>query len=529
MGLKWTDTAGTTPAIQVYDSIEADGGLGYLSDDLIAANQLLHGRNAITLIDVATGNPATSISGSGTFLLPTSFFADLSETQPMIRLLFEGCSQGKGQLRLVLLKPGSGGAFAEIGDGPGVWLDLKKIGDMYEQWSVGNGNGTAPDAIAGRVASETGNGPAFSYTAGSPEEQKYILFVHGWNMEKWEKERFAETAYKRLWWQGYKGRFGLFTWPTTHGFGGGGSGVWGTLKTINGGVNDGTNFDRGEFSAWRSGAPLRQLMQTLNSAHGGELYVFSHSMGGIVASEALRLQSDANGGQIASVYVASQAALSAHTYDGTLSEAVGSAHAVQWQYDHPSVPGSEQGFGPQTPNIYRNWTAFVLRGSVSSTKAVGTLVNFYNMNDWALAAPAWQYNQLTKPDWPDGTLQPWRYSYAGDPEAFNDVFEKTEGDFGSNLTPLHLGTRENPQDRYEIMSFAAESRVKAFGATPNLSQGVTNRVDLRLLQGWNTDVGENKAHKWHSGQFRSSIQQQKSYWKTLLGTQGFNILTGTLP
>lgn len=44
-----------------------------------------------------------------------------------------------------------------------------------------------------------------------------------------------------------------------------------------------------------------------------------------------------------------------------------------------------------------------------------------------------------------------------------------------------------------------------------------------------TDSGANKAHKWHSGQFRFSIQQQKSYWKTLLGSQGFNILAGTLP
>ena len=34
-----------------------------------------------------------------------------------------------------------------------------------------------------------------------------------------EKDQFAETAYKRLFWQGYRGRFGVFEWPTTYGFG----------------------------------------------------------------------------------------------------------------------------------------------------------------------------------------------------------------------------------------------------------------------------------------------------------------------
>ena len=34
------------------------------------------------------------------------------------------------------------------------------------------------------------------------------------------KDRFAETAFKRLYWQGYQGRFGSFRWPTDYGFNG---------------------------------------------------------------------------------------------------------------------------------------------------------------------------------------------------------------------------------------------------------------------------------------------------------------------
>jgi hypothetical protein len=300
-----------------------------------------------------------------------------------------------------------------------------------------------------------------------------------------------------------------------------------TLGELVEGVTDGTHFDRGEWTAWRSGAPLRQLLQTLSGAYNGQPYVFSHSMGGIVMSEALRLQSDAGGGQITNVYVASQAALSVHLYDGTLSAENGSAHAVQWEYNHPSLPNGSPNYGPQTTNIYRNWLAYLLSGSATSSSAVGTLVNFYNQNDWALAAPVWQFNQIAKPDWPDGTLQPWTYGYAGDPAVFGDVFIKTGGDLGSNQTALHLGTRTNPQDRHEIMAFAAESYVKSFGATPNVSQGVTRSFNVRSI--WPTDSGDHKGHIWHSGQFRSHMPKQKNYWKALLSDQAFDITTTTLP
>ena len=532
LGLKWTDTGGTSPSIQIYRSVEQDGGLGYLTNETIAADQLLQARNAIGIVKMATGEDPTLI-GNDTFVLPTSLFAGLSEAQTKNFLLFEGCTPGKGKLKLVILKLGAGATYTEIGEGPGVWMEIKKIGDMYEHWSVGNTSGGPPESIAARIPSLNGSSPAFSYDSPnpSPEEQKYILFVHGWNMEQWEKERFAETAYKRLWWQGYKGRFGLFTWPCTNRF----DETLPPLKLWEG-ITDGTNFDRGEWSAWRSGAPLRELLETLNGNYNGQLYVFSHSMGGIAMSEALRLQSDSGSGQIVNVYVASQAALSAHLYDGTLSTEIDSSGSVQWTYDHPKFellginPGPRN-YGPDTPNVYRNWLAYLLNGSASSSKVVGTLVNFFNENDWALAAPIWQFNQITKPDWPDPGLHEWIYSYAGDLRVFDDAFRKTGW---GGVTDLRRGNREDPLDRYEIMAFAAESYVKAFGVTPNVSQGVSFSVNLRERNSfreliWPTDGGDHKAHIWHSGQFRSTIQRQRTYWKTLLGPDGFRISTTPLP
>lgn len=518
LGLKWVDTTGT-PSIKLYKQYDATGGTSYLTDDYQASVQLPE--NAILNQrypndDVSSMSAHTVVTPGDLFVLPQGLW--IGTTGDIKRsLLFEGCTAGTGQLKLVILKK-DGTDYTEIGEGPGVWLDLKKIGDMYEHWSVGNSNGGAPNPVAGRIASLSGSGSAFAYTSSSAEEQKYILYVHGWNMEQWEKERYAETAYKRLWWQGYKGLFGLFSWPTTNGF---------TTK-FDAAVNS-TNFDQGEFTAWRSATPLRQLLQTLNTAHGGQLYVLSHSMGGIVTSEALRLQSDANGAPIVQVYVASQAAFSAHVYDGTLSDATGSPNALQWTYAYPGT-GVAVNYGPQTPNIYRNWTAFVLRGSAVSSSSVNRVVNFYNENDYALSAPVWQFNQLTKPDFADYPELLWEYYYVGDFTGVpaSDGFRKV-GKY-TNLSGeviLNLGNRTAVEDRYEIMSFGAESRVKAFGAMPNISQGISNAVDLQTL--WLADPDNHSAHKWHSAEFRSTIQLERNYWKTLLSDRGFDISTVTLP
>ena len=515
LGLRWSGVTAGNPAIRLYRQSDQTGSLSYLTDVAVGTAQraIYAERDARFQQEAPSVSLHALIRGPEPFVLSASTFASLTDTTEL-PFLFEVVEPGAGQLELVLLRSTNGG-LVEVGAVRGVWMDLKPIGDMYEHWSVGNESGGLPATLAGRIPAE-GRTQAFSYLPGSPEERRYILFVHGWNMEKWEKERFAETAFKRLWWQGYKGRFGLFSWPCTNRFDESHP-FWKGVE----GVTDGTNFDRGEWTAWRTGAAARQLFQALQTGYAGELHVFSHSMGGIVVGEALRLQSQANGSPIAKVYVASQAALSAHLYDGTLT------NGLQWTYAHPSAGnGPPAPFGPDTPNIYPNWFAFVAAGGGGGTRSVGRLVNFFNANDWALAAPVWQFNQITKPDWPDVFFHDWRYSYVGEAENFDDAFAKSQGRL---LIPLRLGNRADVMDRYEIMAFAAESRVKAFGATNAISPNVGESVDLRTVWGPDPEGGEHKAHKWHSAQFRSSVQLQRNYWKVILSDRAFNIPTQTLP
>lgn len=503
LGLKWTNITGP-PAIKLYKHVETDGGLKYLTDDTIAQQQINAAYAIADIRDTATQPQNATrvvIEGTDVFVLPTSLFSGLSEAQPKTYLLFEGCKPGQGQLQLVILKK-EGADYTEIGNGPGVWMDLKKIGDMYEHWSVGNTSGGVPDSIAARIPSLTGSSTVFKYDNGnpSPEDRKYILLVHGWNMQQWEKERFAETAYKRLYWQGYKGRFGLFSWPTTNDFSG----------TIKDAIIDTTNYDRGEWSAWRSATPLRQLLQTLNGAYSGELYVLAHSMGNVVVGESLRLQQQFYSGQVAKVYVASQAALPVHCYDGS--------RTADLQVDPKAVQVAEP--YPQTPNIYPNWLS-------ANSAAVGKRVNFFNVNDFALWVDAWQLNQVFKPDERDQPDQPWYYQYVQNENYPLGHWYKSQPP--TTNVDLTLGSAADVRDRYEIMAFAAESRSKALGATSDITT-FAQRVDLQSL--WPTDTGlkgssglNYSAHKWHSAEFRSTNMRQGGYWKKLLGVSGFELIT----
>jgi len=133
---------------------------------------------------------------------------------------------------------------------------------------------------------------AFRYTQPPDTNTPYILYVHGWNMSRYDKDRFAETAFKRLYWQGYKGRFGSFAGrriPVSPAF-------WQALT-------DTRNFDNSEFIAWQSAAGLLNKLNDLNAQYPGHVYMLAHSMGNIVAGEALRL---AGNNQVVNTYVASQ-------------------------------------------------------------------------------------------------------------------------------------------------------------------------------------------------------------------------------
>ncbi len=518
LGLKWTNITSGAPAIKLYREADTDGGTGYLFDPTIAQTQIdpAGAGKAIAMTPEGGGAAITVIEGANGFIFPKEVFTNLTDAQPKTYLLFEGCKKGAGQLQLVIYDKNG----TKVGDGPGIYLDLKNIKEMYERWTVGDG----PNPLIGQkgggdpattAAISTARLPsdvaAFQYGAQqTPDDKNYILFVHGWNMPPWLKDAWAETTFKRLYWQGYKGRFGTFQWPTTYH-------DWSALSVF--------DYDLGEHTAWRSAQPLADLLRNLKVNRSYTVSVLAHSMGNVVTGEALQVTGRSNRIDAVANYVATQAAAPGHCFDGSLA----GGDLLSFGF---------LGFGSaSTPNIYRDW--FYLSSLVARAQA-----NFYNVNDYALSGPVWQTDQTLKPDsvvgystgtFPNRVKAP--YGYTGDPAAAavkTGFFKTTYGpdangnEVRTGTTSLSLedvdannGSVTNLRDRYEIMAFASQPRSKALGGVTT----VAGFSPQSLQSLWPADTfpqtnGPYSAHPWHSAQFRFTNADQANYWNKFMKKLG---------
>ena len=479
--LSWGDMGGANPnhpTIDLFQAADADGGIGYLTNATVGAQQI---------------SPLTGYLGrlepGGSIQLNAAYFNNWAGDH----FIWCGVKGGSGQLFLTIADS-NGNTLAQSS----VWIQIKDIKQMYERWTVGDDVAQAPTITAYKAGEDLPAGvPSFEYPILQATNTPYILFVHGWNMERWDKDRFAETAFKRLYWQGYQGRFGSFRWPTGSGFTGN---LWQALT-------DARNYDNSEYQAWQSAVGLKNMLTRLSILYPGKVYLIAHSMGNVVAGEALRLVGT---NQLVNTYVASQGAVSAQVYDST----VAAPYLLEFNYQYPSGPlsaGGARNYGPSTPNIYLNWLA-------GNSGGVGRRINFYNENDFALAAPRWGFDQITKPD----VLPSGWYGYNGttnDASPWNHFFKFAGGN------TISLDIVNNMANRYDVMAYAAESRSTALGATP----GITNFVPVNLSSIWLPDVNpafQNNPygeHFYHSAQFRGSYWEQEGYWGALLGSDAFNL------
>lgn len=213
-------------------------------------------------------------------------------------------------------------------------------------------------------------------------------------------------------------------------------------------------------------------------------------------------------------YVASQAALSAHNYDATVT----TPYLLPFQYQYPSGPLSlltTTNYGPYAPDIYGNRLT-------NNAAGVGRRIGFYNVNDFALAMPRWGFDQILKPDHSVGGY----YYYNGsidDPSPWNNFEFVFDGD--TPTTYFNIVTNLN--DLYTVLSYAAPSYSTALGATP-----ITTFASVNLTSTVNPiwpspDPLDNNyaSHFWHSAEFRGDPAWEWGYWQTLLysSEDGFNM------
>jgi hypothetical protein len=338
--LSWGDVGYPNPGnptIDLFQAADPNGGMGYLTNALIATNQ----------IDPTLSPYIGRLGPGGSIQLNACEFDVCWRGNYFI---WCGVSNGSGNLS-VTISDASGNVLG----GAGVYIQLQDIKQMYERWTVGDAPSLAPSNTAYLAQDDFTPGQSttpFQYGPSTDTNTPYILFVHGWNMESWKKDRFAETMFKRLYWQGYQGRFGSFRWPCASGI---------------------LTFDDSEFNAWKSAAPLHAFLTNLNTLYPNQVYVMSHSQGAIVCGEALRL---AGTNQLVNTYIAAQGAIASHDYDASATN----------RYAGGATPDREAQYYTNGAPCYFNGVA-----------GARTYINFFNTNDWALTL-LWPPNQNLKPD-----------------------------------------------------------------------------------------------------------------------------------
>ncbi len=440
--LSWTNITSGSPSIKVFNSVEADGGVAYLKDATVAQQQVSWGLTN----SVATGPGIAfgEITNGGTFTFPQHYFMSIGNKY----LLFEGASVGAGQLVMRVCQGSN--VLAETS----AWLDLRDVKSMYEQIRVENVSDDTPNTLTSTYVTNV----TLSPNVGEPKQ--LIVFVHGWRMGQWEYYNFSETMFKRLYWQGYRGRFAAVRWPTL------------SHDDFDVPLRDFFTYNKSEFRAHQCGVALAGYFHWLRGRFPDyTIGVCSHSMGGIVMMQTLKAALD-SGWEDIDNYVLMQAAVPAHCYDPLL------ANYAPFMAAEVSSP---------TPDTYRGYPGpidLALRGQ---------MVNFFNTNDFALAtgtilgkSVSWESNEIKyKPD----------------------VFYSSDG---SNALWTGLPNRLLTDPR-EIMAFVSRPRSKAVGAQPGVA-GVIGGGQVDLTGNFNF-LGDKTEH---SAQFNYAIQAAWGFYSSLL-------------
>jgi pimeloyl-ACP methyl ester carboxylesterase len=460
--LEWRSTSGA-PAINLYRMADTNGTTSYLTDDLAAAAQTNSANNSALV--------SLGAAGTNQFTFATNFWSGLSGSNATRTLLFEGAGEGSGQLVLSLIR-----SNVVVAESSPLSVELKNIKKMYERaTATPDDNAFAPPYNLqgsplytsqpqfqdGLAYFQMDNSIPFERPAG--ETPQCVVFIHGWNMEYNEYLGFSETMFKRLWWQGFKGRFCAFRWAT--------------LTSFN-------SYNTSEFRAWKYGESLRQYGLELQARLPDYAFnLVAHSMGNVVAGSALQRGLRVNN------YVLMQAAVPAGCYDTSTNI---NSYSRFTQYDSSSP----------TPDLAADMG---YRGYL--TNVTGNLVNFFNTNDFALAtgtavgyAPFlwwlqvnWEANQESyKPDSPTAGASFLHYKY--NPLATANQRSRLEvGTYGF----AHYVT-----DPHEMLAFVARPRSKAVGAKKGVG-GTIDGGEIDLTSRFNFRDGRDE----HSAEFNWRMQQ----------------------
>ena len=458
VGLEWRNVTSGSPSIKIFSAVETDGGDQYLKSQTVASNQAL-----------GTGATALgTISNGGSFKFPVSFWkandwsgiSAINTGNPLRYLLFEGCTEGKGQLVLTFYQ--SDGT-TKIGEGGSLWLDLKDIKKMYVRAKG------SPDSMIDPRSNESpqptdfaddSNGNTFSQP--QDEEKNVIVYVHGIHAPGSTQAigynsniNVSETIFKRLWHGGYKGRFACYTWPS----------LTPTLGIPN--LNPfGFAFNESEYRGWKYGRGLELFVASMPSDYAR--HVLAHSQGNAVVGSAF-----SSYGLSAATWIPTNGAIPISCYDSNIANYV-------FQFTTPDL-SSNLG--------YRGY----LEGPVNAR-----VVNFSNNADSVTGAIC-EKNQISwKPDVQFTSLIT-RYEYSYYPGTGEVVLNYWLG--GNMLSSRPVS------DLHESMAMVVRSRSMAIGQGWNVGGVVNKNVDINSEYSFGDS---------HGAQWEWNIQNTLPYYTEII-------------
>lgn len=357
--LSWANVSSGNPTINLFDTVETNGGIGYLTNlDTATAEAYNYGiwdenRRAIA-----------QISPSQPFTFPASYFTNAGDKH----FLFDGAiTNGAGELMLTIAD-GNGNTIAQTG----AWLDLHDVKDFYERAVITNN--VSSSAISNWTSGVEIVQQATASALG--DDTNLIVMVHGINVGDWDWQSQSDTIFKRLYWAGYRGKFMTVKWPCDY------------LTPPQPVTFD--VFNLSEANAYKASTALTTYLNQLRSRFPGyRLNLFVHSQGNAVVSEAIK-----NGAPF-DTYILTQGAISDGAYDVNAT-------------NYPAFVNQEVG-----THITPEWQPMGYRGVYTNANFTGKIVNFYNPQDGVLAI--WQTDQID--DKPSGY-----YSYDGTNCWYTDFF-----------------------------------------------------------------------------------------------------------
>ncbi len=515
IGLKWTKVREAAPALNLWPNMSDLGRDDYLTIPDVAQK---HAR---------LKNPVL-VEGSTPAVIPQTHWSQvrLGKDQPEGYFLFEGVAEGKGKLRIVLLDKND----KELEVGPGVWVNLLDIKRMYQRahalprredfpapfevHGVGrvpfpyqraeDGSLTIPDANVDWAQGDGTMGPV-AYSPAWDETDEAVVLVHGVGLDVNQHRIWAESAFKRMWWEGYKGGFYSFRWH-------------GETPPVPPAQNLRFIFNLPEYRAWTWGGSLRKFVENHVKPGRVRVCLIAHSLGNVVAHSAIEqgLRVDA--------YAMLAAAISAGYLDRNAPEepTLVRAEGRILQIMQVDSRWNETGLAPyskRTPS-----RAGILESGLGRA---GRLCNYFNRDDFwlttsgpfeGLAPFHWvRNNEQTKPTDAHpldeklalgmGLMQ-WRYrcdnpeltGYWEDGWQFGTDPRSVDIDSDYERWAQPSGLLRPVSDEHENRAFLSRSRTLAAGSAAIPSGISGSQRDMHLDYGFTDDQRE------HSAYFNRPIQ-----------------------